>query len=307
MNQHTVSKCLLKHFTRDKKHRVWAYDKHTGRKFQPNIRNITAERGFYDLAAEGAPQISIDPGLRDLEGRTAPLIAEIVKRKSIAFIDGESRETLATFFAALLIRTKEHRLQFRHIGRLLRERLRQMGATEELLASFTSDEGGSKLAGLQSLLEDVPRFAPHFLNKVWALFEAPRDRPLYISDNPVTLQNGVDHSPRGSIGLAVRGIEIYIPFSSGLTLGLLCPSVAEPFRRAARSLRVLPEPARALCTGLETGTPIRLAGDNVTRMNSLQVVYSSRFVYCEADDFSLVEEMLRHDPRLREGAKPTLA
>src|SRR6267142_1853992 len=32
-------------------------------------------------------------------------------------------------------------------------------------------------------------------------------------------------------------------------------------------------------------------------MNSLQVMYSSRFVYSETDDFSLVEQMLRDNRR----------
>ena len=65
--------------------------------------------------------------------------------------------------------------------------------------------------------------------------------------------------------------------------------------------------ARAFCTGLVTGSPIRLIGENVTMLNSLQVMYSSRFVYCETDQFSLVEQMLRDNPKYREGLKLNLA
>jgi hypothetical protein len=61
--------------------------------------------------------------------------------------------------------------------------------------------------------------------------------------------------------------------------------------------------ARTFCDGLVNGTPIRVLEDNVTMINSLQVVYSSRFVYCEINSFELVERMIRDNPKYREGLK----
>ncbi len=321
MNQHTVPKFLLKNFTKDKKHRVWVYDKHTGARFRTNARNITAERGFYDLSIEGLPGASLEPSLQRIEDRAAPLLQEIVRQKNIAFIKEESRAVLGLFFAVLFVRTKEHRLRFENLGRLIQDRLRQMNASGELLQSFDSDDDESKLAGLRDLVLLVPQFAPHFLDKHWALFEAPPGLCMYTSDNPVTLHNELDLSPYGNIGLAVRGIEIYIPLASTLTLALLCPSVAAPFLQGAANFRLLdrlspglaegqlknPAFARAFCTALETGSPFRLIDENVTMLNSLQVMYSSRFVYSEDDQFSLVETMIRDNPKYKEGLRPTLA
>ena len=321
MNQHTVPKFLLKNFTKDKKRRVWVYDKHAGARFRANVRNITAERGFYDLSIEGLPGASLEPSLQRIEDRAAPLLQEIVRQKNIAFLKEDSRAVLAVFFAVLFVRTKEYRLRYENLGRLIQDRLRQMSASGELLQSFDSDEDESKLTGLRDLVLLVPQFAPHFLNKHWALFEAPPGLCLYTSDNPVTLHNEIDLSPYGNIGLTVRGIEIYVPLASTLTLALLCPSVAAPFLQAAANFRlldrlspglaegVLKNPAftRAYCTALETGSPFRLIDENVTMLNSLQVMYSSRCVYCENDQFPLVETMIRDNPKYKEGLRPTLA
>lgn len=320
MNQHTVPKFLLQNFTTDKKHRIWVFDKHTGARFRTNRKNVAAERGFYDLASEDSG-ISVEPALAQIENRCAPLIADIVKRKSLAIIGDESRAALSIFFAVLMVRTKEHRLRFDHLGQLVKERLRGQRASEEFLQGFDSDAEALKVFGLRSLVRQVPEMVPYFLNKDWALFEAPSNGAMYISDNPVTLQNEVDHGPYGNLGLAVRGIEIHIPLSSTLTIGLLCPTLTEPFRRAAENFRLLdrlspgtadqvlhnPRFAREFCAGLESGNAIPLVAENLVRLNSLQVTFSSRFVYCEHDDFFLVERMLREHPEMKHGLKPTIA
>jgi hypothetical protein len=319
MNQHIVPKFLLQNFTADKKHRVWVFDKHTGAKFRTNRKNVAAERGFYDLAS-GTSELSVEPALARVEDRCAPLIAEIVRRKSLVHLGDESRAALSLFFAVLMVRTKEHRLRFDHLGQSVKDHLRDRGASEEFLRGLDLEDEASKVFGLRSLVEHVPEMVPHFLSKDWALFEAPPGGSMYVSDNPVTLQNEFDHGPYGNLGLAVRGIEIHIPLSSAVTIGLLCPTVTEPFRRAGEQFRLLdrlspgaadralrnPKATREFCAGLETGNAIPLAPENLMRLNSLQVMFSSRFVYCEQDDFSLVERMLRENPKMKHGLKPTI-
>jgi hypothetical protein len=128
MNQHTVPKFLLQNFTADKKHRVWVCDKHTGAKFRTNRKNVAAERGFYDLVS-GTSEVSIEPALAGIEERCAPLVAEIVKRQSLGNIGAEARAALSVFFAVLLVRTREYRLRFDHLGQLAKKRLREAGAS----------------------------------------------------------------------------------------------------------------------------------------------------------------------------------
>src|SRR5437879_6541393 len=138
MNQHTVPKFLLRNFTTDKKHRVWVYDKHTGDKFRPNVRNISAERGFYDLPVQNSPA-SMEPGLQRIEDRAVPLLEKIVRQKSIALLTEDSRGMLAVFFATLFVRTKEYRLRYENFGQLMQDRLRNERASGELLRSFDPD------------------------------------------------------------------------------------------------------------------------------------------------------------------------
>lgn len=310
--QHTVPRFLLKNFAADKKHRVWVFDKHTGKRYHTNIKNVAAERGFYDIPL-GDTQVSLEPELARIESRTAPLLQNILDARSLGTATDGPRAVLSFFLAALFVRTKEYRLRFEHLGQSVKTRLQGRGASASLTDTLTDQDQDTKLAGLRGLI-GVPALAPHFLNKVWALFQTPHE--FLISDNPITL----DHRPYGNLGLSVRGIQIYLPLSSTLTLALLCPSVAAPFLRAADQFQLLdhvspgeadrllrnPQSTRTFCEGLAAGIAIPLVPENVTRLNSLQVTFSSRFVYSETGDFALVEQMIRDNPRYREGLKPTL-
>jgi hypothetical protein len=203
------------------------------------------------------------------------------------------------------------------------ETLRERGARGRDIAELAQVPhaiSDGRLAGIKSIHE-VRDFVPHFLSKVWVLFETVSVNPFYISDNPITLHNRTDHRPYGNLGLAVQGIEVYMPISSTLCLGLLCPSIAQEYRTAHENLRRLDQFAprladtfmknaketRVFCEGVVSGTPIPVVEDNVTMLNSLQVIYSSRFVYCECKNFSLVKRMIQDNEKYREGLKPTIS
>lgn len=320
--QHYVPRFLLKNFTHGKKPKIFVYDKSNDKRFHTNIKNIAAENGFYELeVADGI--LTLEPSLAHLEANTSGIIKKLVNEKAIKALNVHEVAILAVFLAVQFVRTKEHRLRFEHIGKLFAQKLRDMGATEENIEEVTKGPVGvpeDKLVGLKSVL-GAKEFVPYFLNKAWVLFETTRKHPFFISDNPLTLHNDIDHEPYGNIGLAVRGIEMYLPISTSLCLGLLCPTIAEHFQKAHMKLKIFDHmapgfadsimkksaTARAFCDGLVNGTPIKVTEDNVTMINSLQVIYSSRFVYCETDAFGLVERMLGDNMKFREGLKPTVS
>lgn len=319
---HYVPRFLLKHFTRGKKPQVFVYDKSNDNQFRANIKNIAAENGFYDIEIDDGI-LTLEPSLAHLEANTSVIIKKILKERTLKTLDEHEVAILAVFLAVQFVRTKEHRLRFEYLCELLAHKLRDMEESEENIAEQTKITTGlpeDKLIGFKSVL-GAKEFVPHFLNKVWVLFETTVKNPFYISDNPLTLHNEVDHGPYGNIGLAVRGIEIYLPISTTLCLGLLCPSIAEEFQKAYENIRQLdqvapgladtimnkPEAARAFCEGLVNRTPIQVIEDNVMMMNSLQVMYSSRFVYCETGSFDLVKRMIGDNEKFREGLKPTVS
>lgn len=68
-----------------------------------------------------------------------------------------------------------------------------------------------------------------------------------------------------------------------------------------------PAEVRAFCKGLESGAAIPVSKDNVTMMNSLQVIYSSRFVYCEVNNFDLVVRMIEDDEGRWQALRPVVS
>ena len=320
--QHYVPRFLLKNFARGEQSQVYVYDKSNDKRFRTNIKNVAAEAGFYDLEVD-AGVLTLEPALAHLEANTSTIIRKVVETKTLRILNTNDVAIVAAFLAVQFVRTKEHRLRFEHLTELVKDKLQKMGASGENIRELTTsrdDLPEDKLIGMRSIV-DAKELMPHFLNKTWVLYETTPAHPFYISDNPIVLHNELDHSPYGNLGLAVRGIEIYLPFSSTLCLGLLCPSIATEFQKGYEKLKAMdrtapsladslmahPEVTRAFCEGLATGSPIKIVEDNVIMMNSLQVIYSSRFVYCELDAFSLVERMINDNEKYRRALRPSVS
>jgi len=320
--QHYVPRFLLKNFTHGKKPKIFVYDKWNDKCFQTNIKNVAVENGFYDVEFENHV-LTLEPGLANLDTNSSIIINKLTRNKAVKNLNENEIVILAVFLAVQFVRTKEHRLRFSHIGKLFSEKLKDFGVTDteaEKLKNETNEIKKTKLYGLKSVI-GANDFVPHFLNKEWVLFETTRKFPFFISDNPITLHNQIDHGFYGNIGLAVKGIEIYLPISSTLCLGILCPTIGDEFRKGYENIKMLdrinpdlanslmnnPLVARAFCEGLVHGTPIKVIPDNVTFINSLQVMYSTRFVFCEGNTFELVKRMINDKKKYRHGIKPTVS
>ncbi len=104
-----------------------------------------------------------------------------------------------------------------------------------------------------------------------------------LSDHPLGMHNQIDHSPYGSIGLAVKGIEMYLPLSPTLTLAMFCPSVGQIFHEGADRVRALelnaphllaklknPEGLKSLSSAMAAGGPMAATPDNVAYCNWIQ-------------------------------------
>ena len=238
--QHYVPRFLLQNFTHGKKPRVFVYDKSNDKCFHTSIKNIAAENGFYDLQVEDVV-LTMEQGLAHLEANASGIIKKLIKDRNIKSLSEDEVAITALFLAVQFVRTKEHRLKFEHLGKQLVQKLRDMGASEENIKELTGSSGSvpeDKLFGLRSLIE-AKEFVPHFLNKAWVLLETTLRNPFFISDNPIGLHNDMDHGPYGNLGLAVKGIQIYLPISSTLCLNLLCPTIAEKFIKGYDNLRLL--------------------------------------------------------------------
>lgn len=318
--QHYVPKFLLKQFTRGKKPKIWVYDKTNDNCFQTNIKNVAAETSFYDIELKDS-RLTFEPGLANLEAKSSIYIKKIIQTGSLKVLDELGTATLAAFLAIQFVRTKEHRIRWNHLNEELRKSVVKRGFSEEAIEEFFKNESDlpkDKVFGFISI-QGAKDFVPSFLDKSWVLLKTPKTCPLYISDNPITLHNDREFGLYGNIGLSVPGIQIYLPIASNLCLALFCRSHYESVQKTVADIEAMEqlapglseknasvEFARRLYSGMVNGNSVPVVVDNVTMMNSLQVGYSTRFVYCESNDFGLVRKMIDSDPSVRNAPRPTL-
>ena len=320
--QHYVPQFLLRNFGNGKKDQVWVFDKMTGRTFSTNAKNIASESRFYDFELDGN-SVSIEPMLSRLEGSAKPIIKAILNADSLEVIGVEEKSMLSAFFSVQFTRTKTFREQWSDFPRLLREHLEAQGEqvasgsqASELIRDLTGNE--SKAETAQFMAKAPQHFAQHFATKLWLLAATTRRHPFILSDNPMTLQNMTDMSPRGNLGLSVPGIEIYFPLSPVRALAMWCPSLGDVVKEGAQGLRHLyggrdverTNDANGLLSleeALRTGLPAMYTKENVENFNSLQVARSERYIFSSVNDFHLAEEMIRAHPNLRRGPRAQVA
>ena len=120
---------------------------------------------------------------------------------------------------------------------------------------------------------------------------------------------------RSNLGLAVLGIEIYLPITSTLSLVFYCRSHEEVIRNGVEICRAnvardqdrtIPHFGELLkwTRAFRNGTPLDLAPENVLNQNSLQVRQAERYVYSSIADFSLVKSMIANQPAHQRGPRP---
>lgn len=316
--QHYVPKFLLRNFGVGKKDHVWVYDKRSGRSFQTNAKNVASENRFYDFEIDGTIY-SLESGLSQIESKAKPVIAQILHGDTVSVVDAHGRAMLASFLAIQFIRTKAFRMQWAELPRILRRKIESMGDSvapgsqaEALIQEPTENQ--IKIDTTRMILDAPKNYGPHFLSKVWFLAKTTSSHPFILGDNPVSLQNQVDMEPYGNLGLAVRGIEIYLPLSSTRALVMWCPSLAQQIADAADTVRSLPRAVLAakikdpdgilaMDAAIRTGSTLLYDPNHVMNFNSLQVSRSERYLFSSKNDFTLADRMINDFPQIRSGQR----
>ncbi|HGM5454829.1 DUF4238 domain-containing protein [Serratia marcescens] len=323
IRQHTVPRFLLRHFSapgKGKRRRLHAFDKTTVRAYATTPDDATVRNTFYNL--DGHPErLSLEPLLGIYENDAAPIIASLLQHKDIRRLTKDERYKLAVFVAVQRARTFGEQQRITGMVSALADKIAAIGATPRQVAETLdfSPERDTRNVFLRQLVQQTSHI-DHLLAKDWYLFESTPAHPFYVSDNPVVLMNNNDFGPYGNLGLAVRGIQIYLPLSSTLILAMCCPSIREEKIRLKQQIESLlaraPHLIPAHMRPFETLEHARrfadyllmpLSPDNVKRYNALQVEYAEQYVFCGQNDFSLAEQMLDDDERYQTGPRFTLA
>jgi hypothetical protein len=310
--QHYVPRLILKNFCIEDNDHLFVFDKPNGEVFQTNIKNIAAEKGFYDLELDGLTA-TVEFSLSELEGNVSPIIRRIIDEESLVNISMAERKLLSYFFAAQLVRVKQVRNTYKQVNSVVTDLVEKLGFDPKDNPDLNKDEDDFKASSILGLENMVNELAPYFLNKDWILFKAPDNFLYYISDNPVTLHNNIDYGPIGNLGLAVKGIQIYFPISKSYSLGFICKSYKEIVDNNIEKLGLLKKFEKDIKPNtyqehletlnykncIETGIAFQSKSENVIHKNFLQVINSTRFLFSANDDFDLAKKIINDHPEIK--------
>lgn len=307
-NQHTVPQFLLRKFTAVGLDRLFAFDKQSQKTFATTPRNIAAEARFYDF--ENAEDTSLEPLMTRMESDVSPIIDAICRNESLSGLTEDDRIKISLFSAVQQLRVKRGRELIESLITGLRKVLLDRGIDPGDVVPSLSNHRVKHFSLQQVAL--AREFSKYFFDKTWILQRAPGGTTFYTSDNPVVLHTLFKRQGRG-VGLTTPGVEVYFPISNQFSICFLCNTwrraineglaQAEEIKRSFGTCPVDVGELRRLAQAIETGTETLLP-ENVEHQNSLQVLYSSRFVFSSSDDFTLATSMLAHNSNLK--GPPTL-
>jgi hypothetical protein len=282
---HYVPAFVLRNFESGNKRQLFGYDKHTDKVFRTKAANIAREKHFYDFEFDGE-KFSLEEGLQEIEDSAAPYIQRIIQDKKLNIFDPLERGYIARFLAVQMVRTPALHITFEDVFQRMKIHLRNDGAPDEFFniePELGDKENALRVIMAQNIYNAPQEYSHLFLNKNWLLFQCSSHNPFLIGDHPLVMHNTLHRAGRGNLGIAVDGIEIYMPLSPTLTLALLCPNYYREFRQCYN--------------------PIYLEEKNVEFQNSLQIFHSERFLFSATNSFTLAKEMISANVSFRNGKR----
>jgi len=318
--QHTVPKFLLKNFgfgRKENKKKLFTFDKKNEREFQQSVNDATVRNAFYNFV-DDPKQLSLESFLEKIESHSSVIINEIVKSKSLSTLNQEKKEMLSIFVLSQYFRTYGHFKMQESMIESVASKIRNMGFDPNDVKNLKYNDFANLKNSFLSMIPRCIEQKQYISTKNWHLFETDKDNPFFISDHPVVLHNEIDLRPYGNLGLAVKGIQVYLPLSSTLILGMLCPSYLIDLKESKENAIWLLQNTLvdeqtmknidSICKNIEnftTNKSIKLTCENVKFYNSLQVSFSEQYIYSEKNDFPLIKEMISDNEKYKEGFRFT--
>lgn len=292
--EHYVPQSYLRRFAHDGE-QIHVFDKRELRAFTTNIKNVAAENGFYDIPEmEGRefPRQYVETNfLRGFEDEAVHAIdglLRVIHSGVFRRLRGKRRSQLANWLVIQSLRSREYREEISEFIRsfdemcfraYLKETQPELAEVPFVLKLTPEAKRAHHVAALLDL-DQIARLAWILMNHIWQVLRSDAPAPFWTSDNPVARHAHLGNAYRGRSGFRSRGIEFAYAVSP-TTLLSLCD------RGHFRTLAQL--------HGRMTAVP----PESVTFYNSLQVIDSTRFVFSNAPDFSLAEDMCRENEELR--------
>jgi hypothetical protein len=322
---HYVPKFILDNFTSNEQLSI--LDKHTLKQFKLPPYRAMGEKDFNNVRI-GDGILSFESKFTYIEDRAAPVISEVVQRRSLASLTPMDEAILHMFVVAQLLRSKRRRLD--HAAMTAEVKRRWPEADLNPLKDEMVDEEFDKYFALNFTFSKLNELTLPLLSKHSFLMIKDCDGDLYISDNPMVMHNDKQYGPYGNIGLAVPHIQIYYPLSHEVVLAYMCPlamkeieeklkeadkEVSSQFSRAFMSpmglrpserlalerARTEIQRAKSYYAMIKKERVAPITSENLLFLNSLQTLSSYRYIACRTDDFAFAIRALSERPHWREG------
>jgi hypothetical protein len=297
---HYVPQSILKKFSiNDEEKQIFIYDKQETKSYLSSIKNAGSENEFYSIPINDN-KIILESIFSRNDDNVAHIINKIIKSESLEVLTANDRYDLAAITATQYLRTKMRRTSLIDLTEKLPLILEKNGISPDYiknLKKITLEE--SKFISI-ILLAEIEPYIQALINKSLLLLKSPSENPFFISDNPIVFHNSF---PYGEIGMDVRGIEIYFPITKTLSVAFYCKSIGLKLKRILQNKDNLPNINYKLLenifNGIENLNAIEPSKDHIDFMNSLQVTSSSRFIYSNKNNFSLVKDILKINPECK--------
>jgi len=275
---HYVPQFLLRRFSHDGGKSIHAYDTRDKKHFATKIANIAHQNHFHEFDW-GKYVVSIEEWLASVESMVAPSVENLLARDTLADFAPMDAAAICHLASLQFVRTKAFRTRVQIAMDVMASALEKQKKAAGL--EFSPPPSAMRLEGAElqefacrQILSAPQRFAEHFATKAWVLLATNPDRPFLIGDNPLALHNSKTFPLQGNLGLAVEGIEIYMPLSPVRLLCFLC--------RSHMTNPLLAQHAR-------DGTPLALSAGNVDSVNEIQALNADRFVFSSKAEFVIVD------------------
>lgn len=324
VRQHTVPRFLLENFaiSSEKKKRgkqVFALNIQTRHVTKMNVNDATVHSRFYNLRTQ-PETVSLESLLCHYEGSASTVIHKLISSKNILSLSKEERSDLARFVTVQHLRARGEYENQKHMAQRLYDAIKLRGIISEELDHYFSHENfeqNSKTNFLDQIV-NCDNEISIILSKEWLLFETTPDRPFYISDNPVTMYNDTKFADRSNTGIALPGIQIYLPLSTTLMLAMVCPSLNDKLReerdliynhivthRGGGSLNVF-ERLNFLKNLLDRRL-VNIEDWRLEHLNNLQLWRAEQFIFSSLEDFDRLKKLINDCPELSGGPRSVVS
>lgn len=310
--QHFVPRSYLERWAIQGKYQVYVYNKQQKKSYPASINDIASERYFYDIDFTGV--LSEDDlkkfGLSecdpkhiddeqfienffanqiedDFKIRLSQVIDRINKMnpweiKNCYFLSEVDKFHLSFHLAMQYIRVKSVRNAMMDSDDCLRQALRDMGASQEMVDRYTVQESQLPYIHGKMIMDgkEIENLAQSFFSLTWLVHVNRTAQPFYTSDNPIGTEAHVHHPLVSMAGLQSQGVEAYFPLSPNLMLIMLDGEYHTQFQKHDRRVIELDNP------------------EVVKYCNSRCVLYSDNCIFSTVNDFSVIDEMLAKNPNV---------